>query len=94
MSEEKKIGSVRRFKARYGIKTKQKFGIIEQEQRKKHQCPYCNNVSVKRVSVGIWLCKKCNSKFTGKAYSIRKKITFKEEEPEEKKAKEEKDKED
>jgi len=78
MSEKKKIGSIKRFGARYGIKTKSKYGVIETEQRKKHKCPYCLTINAKRVALGIWLCKKCKSKFTGKAYSIKKKISFKE----------------
>jgi ribosomal protein L37AE/L43A len=27
---------------------------------------------VKRVAVGIWFCKKCKAKFTGKAYTLAK----------------------
>jgi len=71
-----KLGSAKRFGARYGTKTKHKFAKIEKEQRKKHRCPYCNHVKVKRVAVGIWHCRKCNSKFTGKAYSVSKIISF------------------
>ncbi len=73
-----KLGSAKRFGARYGSKPKHKFAKIEKEQRKKHRCPYCNNVKVKRVAAGIWHCRKCNSKFTGKAYSVAKAITFEE----------------
>jgi len=69
-----KLGSAKRFGARYGAKPKHKFAKIEKEQRKKHKCPYCNYVKVKRLAVGIWHCRKCNSKFTGKAYSISKPI--------------------
>ena len=75
---EEKLGSVKRFGARYGRKTKLKFSKIEAEQRKFHKCPYCSKTAVKRVAVGIWHCRKCNAKFTGKAYSITKKITAKE----------------
>ena len=73
-----KLGSAKRFGARYGTKTKHQFAKIEKEQRKKHKCPYCNNLKVKRIAVGIWQCRKCNSKFTGKAYSIAKAIGFEE----------------
>jgi len=76
MEKEEKLGSAKRFRARYGSKPKHKFAKIEKEQRKKHKCPYCNNIAVKRVAVGIWHCRKCNSKFTGKAYSISKAIIF------------------
>lgn len=78
MPEEKTIGSTRRFGARYGRKVKYRLGVIETEQRKLHKCPYCSAVKVKRIAAGIWGCRKCNAKFTGKAYSVRKKITFRE----------------
>ena len=78
MKEEEKLGSVKRFGARYGRKTKLKFSKVEYEQRRLHKCPYCSKTAVKRVAVGIWSCRKCNAKFTGKAYSITKKIITKE----------------
>lgn len=78
MKTEEKLGSVKRFGARYGRKPKLKFSKIETEQRKLHKCPYCNKLAVKRVAVGIWRCRKCNAKFTGKAYSVTRKITTKE----------------
>ena len=82
-TEEKLHGSVKRFGARYGRKPKLKFSQVEAEQRKLHKCPYCNKVAVKRVSVGIWKCRKCNAKFTGKAYSISRSFTTKEQAVEE-----------
>jgi len=78
MKTIEKLGSVKRFGARYGRKLKLKFSKIETEQRKLHKCPYCSKIAVRRVAVGIWNCKKCNTKFTGKAYSISKKIITKE----------------
>ena len=78
MKKKGKLGSVKRFGARYGRKTKLKFSKIEIEQRKLHKCPYCNKIAAKRVAVGIWKCRKCNAKFTGKAYSVSKKIITRE----------------
>ena len=72
MAKVDKLGSARRFGARYGTKPKHKFAKIEKEQRKKHKCPYCNYVQVKRVALGIWQCRKCDAKFTGRAYTIGK----------------------
>ena len=78
-TEEKTgLGSVKRFGARYGRKLKLKYSKIETEQRKLHKCPYCSKIAVKRIAVGIWNCKKCSAKFTGKAYSVTKKIITKE----------------
>ena len=78
MKTEEKLGAVKRFGARYGRKLKLKFSQIEKEQRKLHKCPYCNNMAVRRAAVGIWKCKKCDAKFTGKAYSVTRKILAKE----------------
>ncbi|MBS3101036.1 50S ribosomal protein L37ae [Candidatus Woesearchaeota archaeon] len=78
MKEEEKLGSVKRFGARYGRKTKLKFSKVEYEQRRLHKCPYCSKTAVKRVAVGIWHCRKCNAKFAGKAYSVSKKVLAKE----------------
>ncbi len=79
MAEIEKYGSVKRFGSRYGRKLKERFGKIETEQRKKQKCPYCSALKVKRLALGIWECRKCKAKFTGKAYSVSKKIIAKEE---------------
>ena len=72
MVKIKGLGSIKRFGSRYGRTVKLKLAKVEKEQRKKHKCPYCNSMQVKRVSAGIWFCKKCNAKFTGKAYTLSK----------------------
>ena len=79
MAEKIRYGSIKRIGARNGRTVKERFGKIELEQRKKHKCPYCNYTTVKRLALGIWQCRKCGAKFSGKAYSIKKKIPFKEE---------------
>jgi len=89
MTEIERYGSTKKFGPRYGRTMKERFGKIESEQRKKQKCPYCSAVRVKRVALGIWQCGKCKAKFTGKAYSITKKIiTRKEKMPEEDKKEE------
>ncbi|MBU0758489.1 MAG: 50S ribosomal protein L37ae [Nanoarchaeota archaeon] len=64
------FGSTKRFGSRYGRTTKLRFGEIEKEQRRLHKCPYCHKEKVKRISVGIWECRKCSAKFTGKAFTL------------------------
>ena len=78
MAEVKKYTSTKRFGARYGRKMKERFGKIDAIQRQKQKCPYCSAVQVKRVAAGIWSCRRCKTKFTGKAYSISTKILTKE----------------
>ena len=64
----KKVKSAGRFGVRYGRRIRQLIIDVEQKQKQKHQCPYCSKWGVKRLSVGIFQCKKCDTKFTGKAY--------------------------
>ncbi len=64
----KKVGSAGRFGARYGKKVREIVAAIEKLQRKRHICPRCKMPYVKRLSTGIWFCKKCGAKFAGGAY--------------------------
>ena len=63
-------GPAGRFGARGGVRIRRKINLIESKQKAKQKCPYCAAVAVKRVSLGIYFCKKCNAKFTGGAYSL------------------------
>ena len=64
----KKVGTAGRFGPRYGKKIREKLADMEKIQKKRHVCPVCNMPYVKRVSSGIWKCKKCGTKFAGLAY--------------------------
>ena len=72
MSRSEGTSSVKRFGTRYGKSVRDKFGKLESQQRKKYACPYCSREQVKRVNTGIWQCRKCNAKFTSKAYTVTK----------------------
>lgn len=69
---KKTTGSAKRFGARYGRTNREKVSKIEALKRNSTKCPYCNKEGVSRVSVGIWACSKCGSKFTGQAYTQSK----------------------
>lgn len=70
MGRTKKVGSAGRFGARYGLRIRKKVSEVEAKQKKKYECPACHDVKVKRISTGIWQCKKCNYKFANKAYFL------------------------
>lgn len=74
MAEVRRYGAAKRFGARYGRKLKQKFAEVESLQRQKYACPYCSYIKVKRLAAGIWQCRKCDSKFTSRAYTLSKKV--------------------
>ncbi len=67
---EKHAKAFKRFGPRYGRTTKERLSNIEKEQKKTYKCPYCSYVDVRRASKGIWECRKCKAKFTGKAYTF------------------------
>ena len=71
---KKSVGLAKTYGARYGKKIRVQVGTLEMEARRKHKCPYCNYTAVRRLSTGIWSCKKCKNKFTGRAYTAGKKI--------------------
>ena len=68
----KKVKAAGRFGARYGRKIRTKIADIESTQRKKQQCIFCNGTA-KRLSKGIWLCKKCKKKFASHTYTLPRK---------------------
>ena len=75
---KKSLGPVKRFGPRYGRTPKHKLAKIEIEQRKRHKCPYCLRLGVKRIGFGIWHCVKCDSKFTAGTYVVGKKTVLEE----------------
>lgn len=64
-----KIGTSGRFGVRYGVVVRNRIKTIESNQKKDHECPVCHHTSVKRVSSGIWTCKRCSTKYAAGAYS-------------------------
>ena len=71
-SKSKKSKSAGRFGARYGKKIKAKLVKVEEKQRKKQKCPFCEKLGIKKLSKGIWQCtrKKCNKKFASNTYYL------------------------
>lgn len=70
----KKIGLAGGFSARYGTVGRRQYVEIVTGLRSKHECPRCMFRTVKRWSVGVWLCRKCGYKFAGGAYTPRTKL--------------------
>ena len=72
--KDRHLGGTKRFGPRYGKKLKQNYVALEQMARKRHPCPYCHKTKVRRLAPGIWECRKCLSKFTGRAYTPKLKV--------------------
>ena len=67
----KKVGSVGRFQARYGVRARTRVRNVELVQKAKHICPSCGHKKIKRLSTSIWQCGKFGLKFAGGAYQPR-----------------------
>ena len=70
----KKVGPTRGFGARYGVAVRKRYIKVIVEKKKKHECPHCGFVRVKRESVGVWKCRKCGFTFSGGAYTPTTKL--------------------
>ena len=69
LGKTKKVGPTQGFGARYGSSVRKRYIKVVVGLRKPHKCPQCGLMRVKRESVGIWKCKKCEYTFTGGAYT-------------------------
>ena len=70
MGRTKKVKIAGKYGARYGTSIRKKVAQIEAKQKAKYLCVQCLKQRVKRKSIGIWYCSKCNKDFTGGAYSF------------------------
>ena len=65
----KKVAMTRGFGARYGSTLRKRYIKVVKEAKRTHKCPQCGNEAVKRMSVGVWNCRKCSVTFAGGAYT-------------------------
>lgn len=80
-----KTQNAKGYGTRYGRKIRGKLGKYLELKNMKKTCPYCHAPKVKRIAAGIWECRKCDKKFTGKAFELGSTV-IREEVDEEKKA--------
>ena len=70
----KKVGMARGLGTRYGSTLRKRYVKVLTEEKRTHKCPQCGAKAVKRVSVGVWNCKKCEKTFAGGAYTPETKL--------------------
>ncbi len=69
MGRTRKVGIAGRYGSRYGYTLRKRVREVLEKRYADHKCPFCGvKGKIKRVSVGIWICKKCGTKFAGGAY--------------------------
>ena len=69
MGKMKKVGPTRGLGTRYGSTVRKRYIKVVTELKKPHKCPQCGFTRVRRESVGVWKCKKCEFTFSGGAYT-------------------------
>ncbi len=74
LTRTKKVGSTRGFGTRYGSTVRKRYLKVIEGLKTAHRCPQCGFVKVRRKSVGVWQCGKCNYTFTGGAYTPATKL--------------------
>ena len=74
MGRTYKVGPSGSFGPRYGTVARKRYSTIITGLRTPHECPQCHVIAVKRMSVGVWLCRSCGFKFAGGAYSPKTKL--------------------
>jgi large subunit ribosomal protein L37Ae len=74
MGKTKKVGPTRGLGPRYGSTVRKRYIKVVTEMKKPHKCPQCGFSHVRRVSVGVWRCRKCGFTFTGGAYTPTTKL--------------------
>jgi len=65
----KKVAMTRGFGTRYGATLRKRYIKVVTEAKRTHKCPQCGAEAVKRLSVGVWNCRKCSVTFAGGAYT-------------------------
>jgi len=68
---EKKHSIAKGLGARYGATLRKRWAEVVSSARASYICERCGAKRVKRVSVGIWMCRSCGYKFAGQAYTPR-----------------------
>ena len=64
----KKVGSVGRLGARYGVRIRRRIAEVEQVSKGRHECPYCKAKALSRSASGIWCCRHCGAKMASSSY--------------------------
>lgn len=74
LPKTKKVGPTRGLGPRYGSTVRKRYVKVVTELKKPHRCPQCGFVRVRRQSVGVWKCRKCEFTFAGGAYTPSTKL--------------------
>jgi len=76
MGRTKVVGIAGRYGARYGTTLRKRIRDVLAKRYFPHTCPFCaHKGGVRRISTGVWVCKKCGAKWAGGAYIPRTELS-------------------
>jgi len=55
----------------YGKSIRKAVEESNRKAKKSYKCPSCARIAVKRLSNGVWQCRKCQVKFASGAFEFR-----------------------
>ncbi len=64
----KKVGSTGWMGPRYGIRIRRRVLEIDRARKAPAACPRCATVTVRRVASGVFVCRRCGTRFASNAY--------------------------
>ena len=70
--KQQELGSMKRIGIRYGKTVKLRLAEVEKKAKATYKCPHCRYEKAQQQALGIWHCDKCDTTFTGKAYTLSK----------------------
>ena len=70
MARTKKVKAAGKFRSSIGTRSRKRFNVIENVQRKRQISPFYAKAKAKRIAAGIWRCMKTGKIFAGPAYSL------------------------
>jgi len=53
---------------KYGFTARKRYAEVMSKRRAKYNCSQCHIGRLKRISVGVWSCRRCGFTFAGGAY--------------------------
>jgi large subunit ribosomal protein L37Ae len=55
----------------YGKRIRRLHDEARAKSSKKYKCPSCSRIAIKRLSNGVWKCRKCKTKFASAAFEFK-----------------------
>jgi len=54
----------------YGKKIRATTTALEKTGKNRYKCPNCSRIAVKKLSMGVWYCKNCKTKFASDSFEF------------------------